>query len=162
MKIELKINGKEISLSQKTIESIKKVAKINEGLWKPKKGEAYWYIKASGYAICIFWDNDEVDKQRYAFGNCFQTKELAEKEVAKRKAIQNVKEYIAENFGVFELDWEDDRQEKYTLNCNEKCFDWERHAIYKEYSPIGHLKSGEDCEQLIKDKGKELRIIWDL
>ena len=95
-----------------------------------------------------------------------ETTEEAEQEVAKRKAIQAVKIYIVENFGVFEPNWGDSEQEKWTIwydyEDEELASNYDGNGKVKEYSPFGYLKSEADCEQLIADMEAELKIIWEI
>jgi hypothetical protein len=71
-------------------------------------------------------------------GNIFQTKEEAEKELAKRKAIVTIKRYISDTFGVFEPDWSDKDQNKYWILYNHQdnkfTIDWFKY--YDNCSPI--------------------------
>lgn len=47
--------------------------------WKPEPEEKYFYFyNQEEIGICSF-NNDPLDKERFKLGNCFQTKEQAEK-----------------------------------------------------------------------------------
>ena len=98
----------------------------------------------------------------YKNNNWFPTRELAEKQRDKNQAIARVKEYIAENFGVFEPDGGDDEQVKYTFyfNYNSNELDYVSPYCVKHYSPIGYIKSAEDLEQLMKDCKEDLETIY--
>ena len=161
MKNDLKITykGKEIEISKETRESFLK-ALVNKSR-KPEKGDEYWSIVSNG----IFpqtWDNNETDIARYNYGNCFKTEEKAEKELAKREAIVRVKDYIYENFGEFEPDWENDDEWKLTIHyCYEiMTLEWSLDYSEKHYSSIGYLHTGVDCDQLIEDCKEDLEIIY--
>ena len=56
--------------------------------WKPKNGESYFFISGDGLVNLSDWDNDVFDNYYYNFGNCFRTKEEAE------KALERVKELL--------------------------------------------------------------------
>jgi len=98
----------------------------------------------------------------YKNNNWFPTKELAEKQRDKNQAITRVKEYIVENFGVFEPDWGDEDEWKYEFGYSHARDILEEGAIntFKYYSPIGYLKSENNAQQLIKDCKEELEIIY--
>ena len=161
--IQILVNGKQIKISEETAKELEKQFSPKKGLWKPEKGEEYYYITEYGDVLSAIWREAQYEKEFLAIGNCFRTREQAEQEVAKRKAIQSVKIYIAENFP-FEPDWENEPQEKWTVyyRFDRKRFDTECNETAKGYSPFGYLKSDEDCEQLIKDMEAELKIIWEI
>ena len=55
------------------------------GPWKPKGGERYSYITDGGVVEDCRWDEDDVDIERHAIGNCFQTELEAKRHAAKMK-----------------------------------------------------------------------------
>lgn len=53
---------------------------IYKDIWKPKSGEDYWYITSFGAVNNTFRGDDDIwDDRHVELGNCFQTKEKAEK-----------------------------------------------------------------------------------
>lgn len=52
--------------------------KANEW-WKPKKGEAYYYLDDSGTVTYRIWMDDNSDENRFRIGNCFKTREATKK-----------------------------------------------------------------------------------
>ena len=68
------------------------LAELNEEWEDYKEPKGYWYIDGWGDVSC---DNDydtEIDNQRKAIGNYFETKEEAEKAVERLKAWKRLKE----------------------------------------------------------------------
>lgn len=62
--------------------------------WEPTTGEVYWYINGMGRVVGDRYDNGcYQDNDRYEFGNCFKTKELAEGAAKKIKRILNALEH---------------------------------------------------------------------
>ena len=47
-------------------------------VWKPKKGEVYYYINDCNVSIADFWNNVYVDKDRWKIGNIFKTEKEAD------------------------------------------------------------------------------------
>lgn len=66
---------------------------INESTrWKPEKDDTYYFISNDGRAMDDMWFyNSGVDHNRFNFGNCFQTKEEAERAVEYLKALAVVR-----------------------------------------------------------------------
>lgn len=55
--------------------------------WKPEESELFWFIYADDMVGSKKYDPDDItDKKKVALGNCFQTKQQAEAEIAKMKA----------------------------------------------------------------------------
>lgn len=80
---------------QKIAEIEKKIEekKTGTGRWKPEKGDMYWFVIDNGWIRHYQWNNNDIDKERYAIGNCYQTKEECEFVVEKTKVIAELKEY---------------------------------------------------------------------
>ena len=72
---------KRITEMEQELDSLK--AQLNEpeektGWEKPVWGQTYWFIDELGEVEGKDWKDDELDEKRYACGNCFTSKELAE------------------------------------------------------------------------------------
>ena len=60
--------------------------------WKPEMGHDYYYISGDGHVYDNSWDDSQfVDRGRFEIGNCFQTKEEAERVVKYLKALATVR-----------------------------------------------------------------------
>ena len=55
--------------------------------WMPKRDEKYWYVETTGEVMRTVYNTFTVDPLRIAYGNCFQTKEQAEKAAEKVKDL---------------------------------------------------------------------------
>lgn len=53
--------------------------KIIKKPWKPKYDDIYWYASIDGRVYSTTWTKHNDDIHRYILGNCFKTKEEAEK-----------------------------------------------------------------------------------
>ena len=60
--------------------------------WKPEMGCKYYFLDSNGFVYNNIWADDSVDYGRFEIGNCFQTKEEAEKAVEKLKAWKRLKD----------------------------------------------------------------------
>ena len=56
--------------------------------WKPKPGEDYWFIWDTGQIKQKVWGTWSYDERRWAIGNCFQTRQHAE------RAREGLQEYL--------------------------------------------------------------------
>lgn len=158
MNIELKINGKAIELSEETKEQIKKAC--GQVKMRLNEGDKYWVLDSDGnifekkYMRIVGYDDGVWNS-----GNGFFTKEEAQKELAKRQAIQRVKDYIIENGMYWEPDW-NSHNLKYNFYYYVDKVAIDNWIEYKIYSPIGYLKSEEDAEKVLKDNKEDLEIIF--
>ena len=60
--------------------------------WKPEMSHDYYYISGDGHVYDNSWDDSRfVDNGRFEIGNCFETKEEAEKTVEYLKALAIVR-----------------------------------------------------------------------
>lgn len=80
---------------QELIEKLKKEKVADDSKkvkrWKPKDGGSYWYIYGDGTIDFHFGlSTDNALLGRYKLGNCFKTKEEAQKEVERRVVEQEL------------------------------------------------------------------------
>lgn len=61
--------------------------------WKPKVGDWFYYLIASGDVNQSCWHNGKTCQAIYALGNCFRTKEEAEFAAERLKVIAELSEY---------------------------------------------------------------------
>lgn len=87
-----------------------------EGAWRPKPGEEYWQINDSGFVsdLGLEWSNHGYDQRNLAIGNCFPTKEAAEKAVEWLKA----RKILFDDAKGFKPDWSSPWQKKYAVFCD--------------------------------------------
>lgn len=62
------------------------------GWWKPKRSEIYYFIDDAGYINFTNWTNEPWEVGRFAIGNCFKTRESAQRFVDYLKAIATVRQ----------------------------------------------------------------------
>lgn len=134
-----------------------------KSIFNLKEWDGYYFLKSNWYIICLDrYDWTELDKDIVANGNAFLTKEEAEKEVERRKAIQRIKKYCFENniqykenvsdetfyIGII-YDYED--EEFYPSTCTDHIDYW--FLFFDSY---------EDVDKVINNCKSELNIIFDV
>jgi hypothetical protein len=62
---------------------LKGTLQIKHGPWKPKKDNFYWNVRPNGELSLIRWLDDITDLNNYKLGNCYKTKEEANRNYAK-------------------------------------------------------------------------------
>lgn len=107
------------NLSEKEREQLMKIIKKSNGskgkIWKPDYRRKYFYVNECGGIMNSKWYDDSIDADRYEIGNCFQTKEEAEFALEKAKVEAELRRFAEEN-NEYEIDWEDDDQEKWCMH----------------------------------------------
>ena len=88
---EYKNEIKELKERLEKLEAVK-VEEPQPKRWKPKDGQIYWLIDRYGNVEDTTWNADSYDTWQHLCGNCFETKEEAEKAVEKLKAWKRLKD----------------------------------------------------------------------
>lgn len=134
---------------------IEKANKPKNKVWKPEKGEKYYYSYSYGYIEEATWDNVNVDKNRYAIGNCFKIKEEAKFAIEKLKVINELKRFALEH-NEEEIDWSNINQNKYYLyfyhDKNRTCISA---CTYSQYAQCIYYTSIEIARAAIQEIGEE-------
>ena len=151
------VNMENLSQEERTLLSlIEKANKPKSKVWKPKKDETYYYLYSYGNIEEDTWDNANEDRNRYALGNCFKTKEEAEFALERQKVIMELKRFALENNDK-EIDWSNDDEQKYCL-----YFDHGRNRIMinnfyvsRFLSEQIYFTSDTIVQQAIKEIGEE-------
>lgn len=60
--------------------------------WKPEVGYKYYLSDSNGSIYDSVWSNDYIDRNRSEIGNCFESREEAEKAVERLKAWERLKD----------------------------------------------------------------------
>lgn len=129
-----------------------------KGRWKPEFADNYWRIDGNGNIFISTWQENFIDEFRFELGNVFQTKELAERELGRRKA-----EVRLRDLANFEPDWEDLDQDKYSIyyaHCS-KIFESTSSNLCERMGQI-YFRSLEEAESAIKTHEKDLRLVFGL
>ena len=74
--------------------------------WKPEQNQDYCYVNSGGCVCYGSWSNgSSLDNGRFEIGNCFETKEEAEKVVEYLKALAVVRGDATKKFVKGERNW---------------------------------------------------------
>lgn len=96
----------------------KKLEECEQGKWKPKDGDIFYYIDTYCRVIKEQWADTPTDRINYKKDNCFKTREQAETEVEKilvRRQLENIARRL--NKGQ-KIDWFNSDQYKHSLHFN--------------------------------------------
>lgn len=125
--------------------------------WVPDVDEEYYYITSAGgiwYTINV---NATTDKSYIAQGNCYPTREIAEK-ARDRRAL--VAELWREDGVLHEVDWADRGQPKSFLGYDGAWrTDW-THLVQYNFG-LPHFKTKEHVKAIIKKYGDRLDLLSD-
>lgn len=122
------------------------VEEVEEGKWKPKKGEEYWYAYDCGTFITkAIWDNSKLDNYRYFLNICFKTVEEAEQYKEKIQTEIELRKLAEKLNNGEKIDWEDTEKEKYYL-----YYDSEDEEVYTDYIYMGKFP-----KQIYVDEAKD-------
>ena len=105
------------------------------GPWKPKGGERYSYITDGGVVEDCRWDEDDVDIERHAIGNCFQTELEAKRHAAKMKFMFRRCPEIGEDetyYAVGYIGGDASANVQPYINTNHKILIARAHWVFKE------------------------------
>ena len=59
--------------------------------WEPEADQKYYFSDNDGSVGYNRWDGDHIDRSRFEIGNCFESREEAEKAVERLKAWERLK-----------------------------------------------------------------------
>ena len=100
-----------------------------------------------GVVVWEFWNNDSIDENAYAIGNCFKTKEDAEFEAERLKVIAELKRFAKERFEAENFNYYIYYD---TVNDEVWC-----NTVVQDITANIHFESEEIAEQAIKTVGAD-------
>lgn len=130
---------------------IEKANKPKNKVWKPESDEMYYYSCSDGFIKEATWDNINVDKNRYAIGNCFKTKEEAEFALERQKVITELKRFALEH-NEKDIDWSDGKP-KWLIYSNRNHLGVKYVNLLKENNI--YFTSEKITQAAIKEIGEE-------
>lgn len=121
--------------------------------WKPSNGDRYYYyVNTDSY----IWDGDEIDRENYAHGSVFKTKNQAQKHLEWLKALATIR-----RTSDFEPDWGDEDQQKHGFYYNYLSGNFCTTSSWQtQCMPLPHYRTKEDAEAVIENYEPELRVLF--
>jgi hypothetical protein len=137
------------------------IFKRKESRWfVPEDGEKYYFLDSYGEVIEYINQQGVYDKGIFNYQRVFKTQEEAFKRLKEQQATLSVERWIAEND--VEVDIYDNDKTKYyivyDIERKELRVDYYNHYITAPKQFI--LSSGKKAEELIKEREKELKIMF--
>ena len=125
-------------------------------VWKPKKGDKYFFISSRLEVVKFNNQEDSVDKKVINSGNYFKTKEEAQHMVEKLKVIKELQDFAIENRDE-EISWDEDSRYKFSI-----YFDYRLESIRVNWTTVAHdspfnlyFTSLEIAKEAIKTIGED-------
>lgn len=144
----------EINKTKEHLANIEKMLEKGDEMWKPEKGEMFYYLNSYNIAISETWDASYSDAEHYNIYNCFKTREQAEQEAEKvlvRRQLEDIARRL--NKGQ-EIDWYNKNQSKYCIEffCNgimsDSCFTYKTqgtvYCLDKSFKDVAIQQIGEE------------------
>ena len=151
---------KKISLN----EWFEEIQETPKSIWDLKEGDICYLIRDADVLDQGFFGEHADLQAAIMTGDIFVDEREAESELARRLAIQKIKEFIHENGMEFLPDWEDMRQIKYTITY------FHQHGGYGEFGVevsrgearglnLPYFSKPTDAEKIIESFPDQLKII---
>lgn len=146
----------EINKTKEHLANMEKMLEKCDEMWKPEKGEMFYYLNSYNIAISETWDASYSDAEHYNIYNCFKTREKAEQEAEKilvRRMLEDIA--IRLNKGQ-KIDWNNHEFYKYSI-----CFNFDKNEIDYLYSAsskeqgVVYCLSNEFYRVAIQEIGKK-------
>ena len=120
--------------NNKIVELEEQLKKQENTYWIPKKDETYYHIGFDGQVSAYSFDNDLTDKYKLSIGNCYKTREEAEKKglrkVFEQQLFTKLKRF-ADEHNEEKIDLKNTRQNKYSF-----YYDVTENKIYPLFSCV--------------------------
>ena len=152
------MNNKEImkkigELEQQIAELKEAAQKQDESkVWRPKENEEYWYCDSNISAFCDIFNCVEVDTKRFDIGNCFPTKEHAERVAKEFRMLLKLWQYHDMFCPDYVPDWEDGDEFKYFVY----------YTTYEKLWAIDSRVYSKEPTQVYFDSKETARKVCDL
>lgn len=132
----------------------------------PENGESVYFIHRGDKSITEshFWSNSTTDKNIFEIGEYFNTEQEAEQQLKERKLLFKLKQWAKEKNDGWELDWEDDSQEKIFIYCFKNLKEnleltYKRTWNINKFTKLPYFKSIEIAKECIDTFGDEIKEV---
>ena len=110
--------------------------------WKPELGYKYYLSDSNGSIYDSVWSNDYIDRSRSEIGNCFESREEAEKAVEKLKAWKRL-----EDSGLKFKDWNKSNYDKTFCINAEVEHDVEAFEFFKDLRVALDMEISDEAQK---------------
>lgn len=124
--------------------------------WKPEMDQKYYLLDSNGYAHDSVWSNDYIDRNRSEIGNCFESREEAERVREYLKALAVVRGDATSEFAKYNDNWfigYDPEHKSIDAFCNSYTA---RNGIFG----LPYFATREDAQRSIKQHKDEWLTIF--
>lgn len=119
--------------------------------WKPGISQKYYFLDSDGLAYNNIWADDSIDRSRSYIGNCFKTKEEAERVAEYLKALAVVRGDATSKFTKGNKNW----IVYYNTNDNALHLDYNFNHIRNGIFGLPYFATEEDARRSIEQHKKE-------
>lgn len=124
-----------------------------------KDGDEYWLLFDDGNIEIDFWDDSDIDKERFDAGNIFLTEEAAELEAKRRNLLTRFRAFRDECNGDWKPDYENSENNYFLRDYEDKIvvdyICWANLFVL-----FGYFKNREDAERAIELFGDEIKELF--
>ena len=132
----------------------------------PEHEETLYYISNANANICdiYFFDNDKFSKTVFEHGLYFKTKEEAEQHLKEQRLLFKLHQWAKLKNDGWELDWEDDSQEKVFIYCFKNLKEnleltYKRTWNINKFTKLPYFKTQEIAQECIDVFGDEIKEV---
>ena len=132
----------------------------------PEHEETLYYISNASANICdiYFFDNDKFSKTVFKHGLYFKTKEEAEQHLKEQRLLFKLHQWAKLKNDGWELDWEDDSQEKVFIYCFKNLKEnleltYKRTWNINKFTKLPYFKTQEIAQECIDIFGDEIKEV---
>ena len=133
----------------------------------PRDYEVVYYMStATGKVKSVdFFNKDEAYKKLFELGLYFNSKEEVEQHLKERKLLFKLHQWAKEKNDGWELDWEDDSQEKVFIYCFKNLkgnieFTYIRTWNINKFTKLPYFKTYEIAQECIDLFGDEIKEVF--
>ncbi len=147
----------EINKTKEHLANMEKMLEKGDEMWKPEKGEMFYYLNSYNIAISETWDASCSDAEHYNIYNCFKTREQAEQE-AEKILIRRQLEDIAKRLNKGQkIDWNNFDQNKYfiSFNCATQSIERDFYNLKNKVQGVVYCLSDDFVSVAIQEIGEE-------
>ena len=132
--------------------------------WRAKRGGKYFFQTSEGGILPAIDERTSLDESRWKLGNYSKYELVIDDNIEKQEAIMRVKRYCWDEFGPFEPNWDDEKEEKWFPVWDHMNQKFGGTVTYSYVYPldVDYLCSNQHVDQLIKDCEDDLKIIFNI